>query len=281
MDGNIEALQCEDQKDSRLRKCLEDNSYSYSDLILDTNLLGKVRPALGHGLFQIVTPQQGEIQFERRKSLMFSLNSSLYYWIGFMDPNYNFITINPKTVPRTLYRLKKESGLIYIYLEVVLHISINRDERPCQSEPGYKFGTCVQEREARDVGCQSFWTNLSSVRTCSEEKALLSLINRHVQIQEMEKSQLEDETGCLKPCVYMEYRLAGEPTVTGEGTNISVTRIIFGSGDLQVEEEILAFSGTDLLADCGGILGLFIGFNFIMICDLLILVIKRSNEFFY
>ena len=43
---------------------------------------------------------------------------------------------------------------------------------------------------------------------------------------------------------------------------MTVTRIMFGSEQVQVEEEQLAFTGTDLLADCGGILGLFIGFNF-------------------
>ena len=42
----------------------------------------------------------------------------------------------------------------------------------------------------------------------------------------------------------------------------------------QVEEEHLAFSPTDLLADCGGILGLFIGFNFVMIWDFLLFCIK-------
>jgi len=66
----------------------------------------------------------------------------------------------------------------------------------------------------------------------------------------------------------------------GEGTNMSIVQIMFGSADLQVEEEILAFSGTDLISDCGGILGLFIGFNFIMIYDLLMTVIKRIYENF-
>ena len=74
-------------------------------------------------------------------------------------------------------------------------------------------------------------------------------------------------------------QLAGD-IVMGEGTNMSIVQIMFGSADLQVEEEILAFSGTDLISDCGGILGLFIGFNFIMIYDLLITVIKRIYENF-
>ena len=49
----------------------------------------------------------------------------------------------------------------------------------------------------------------------------------------------------------------------------------------QVEEERLAFSPTDLLADCGGILGLFIGFNFVMICDLIIFIINKVYQIYF
>ena len=72
-------------------------------------------------------------------------------------------------------------------------------------------------------------------------------------------------------------QLAEEPLLTGSGgeTNMTVTRIMFGSEQVQVEEEQLAFTGTDLLADCGGILGLFIGFNFIMIVDVILIFIQR------
>ena len=74
-------------------------------------------------------------------------------------------------------------------------------------------------------------------------------------------------------------QLAEEPLLTGSGgeTNMTVTRIMFGSEQVQVEEEQLAFTGTDLLADCGGILGLFIGFNFIMIVDVILIFIQRFN----
>ena len=50
--------------------------------------------------------------------------------------------------------------------------------------------------------------------------------------------------------------------------------------NFQVEEEHLAFSPTDFLADCGGILGLFIGFNLVMIFDLIIFVISKFKIHF-
>ena len=205
--GNLSGLQCEDQEGEGLAQCLENNSYSYSEVILNSSLAGGARPALGHGIFQIISPLPGEIQSERRKSLMFSLNSSLEYWIGLTDPSYNLIAINPKTVPRTLVKMERSVGLIYIYIQVIRHISINREESPCQIREDYKYGDCISQRVARDVECQTFWTNFSEIPSCVDEAGILENINRHLVIQEMEKNELGKMTGCFKPCDFIEYKV--------------------------------------------------------------------------
>ena len=46
--------------------------------------------------------------------------------------------------------------------------------------------------------------------------------------------------------------------------------LIFGSQIILLEREQLAFPFLSLVADCGGILGLFLGFNFLMVWDLLV-----------
>ena len=48
-----------------------------------------------------------------------------------------------------------------------------------------------------------------------------------------------------------------------------------GSSNILVEKEELAYSTVSLIGDCGGALGLFIGFNFLMIWDLLILLYPK------
>ena len=45
---------------------------------------------------------------------------------------------------------------------------------------------------------------------------------------------------------------------------------MFGSSQVQVEAEEEAASFSSLVADCGGTLGLFIGFNFMMLWDLIV-----------
>ena len=58
---------------------------------------------------------------------------------------------------------------------------------------------------------------------------------------------------------------------------------IFASGTIQVHKEEEAFPFISLVADCGGILGLFIGFNFLMIWDWIIKIVEslsKNNNFF-
>ena len=51
---------------------------------------------------------------------------------------------------------------------------------------------------------------------------------------------------------------------------------MFGSSQVQVEAEEEAASLSSLVADCGGTLGLFIGFNFMMFWDLIVFLADKS-----
>ena len=51
---------------------------------------------------------------------------------------------------------------------------------------------------------------------------------------------------------------------------------MFGSSEVQVEAEEEAASFPSLVADCGGTLGLFIGFNFMMLWDLIVFLADKS-----
>ena len=51
--------------------------------------------------------------------------------------------------------------------------------------------------------------------------------------------------------------------------------LMFTSATVSVEKEEMEFSFEDLVADCGGVLGLFIGFNFLMVWDFIFFIIKN------
>ena len=64
--------------------------------------------------------------------------------------------------------------------------------------------------------------------------------------------------------------------------NLNSTRlfITFSSPKLTVKKEIWSYSTLDFVADCGGLLGLFIGFNFVMIWDLVVIIYQKIKVTF-
>ena len=53
---------------------------------------------------------------------------------------------------------------------------------------------------------------------------------------------------------------------------------IFASDTIKIHKEEEAFPFISLVANCGGILGLFIGFNFLMIWDWVVNIIIRITN---
>ena len=56
--------------------------------------------------------------------------------------------------------------------------------------------------------------------------------------------------------------------------------LTFGSQKVTVEKEVWSYSTLSFVADCGGLLGLFIGFNFVMIWDLIVIVYQKIKSTF-
>ena len=64
-----------------------------------------------------------------------------------------------------------------------------------------------------------------------------------------------------------------EPMILpSDSTSLSAT---FASSTIQILREEEAYSFLTLVADCGGVLGLFIGFNFLMIWDWTCIALTR------
>ena len=55
--------------------------------------------------------------------------------------------------------------------------------------------------------------------------------------------------------------------------------MLFASSLTVLEQEVYKVDITDLVADCGGILGLFVGFNFLMVWDFLVSFVKKIKEY--
>ena len=67
---------------------------------------------------------------------------------------------------------------------------------------------------------------------------------------------------------------------TVENLNRTRVFITFSSPKLTVKKEVWSYSRLDFVADCGGLLGLFIGFNFVMIWDLVVIIYQKIKVTF-
>ena len=57
------------------------------------------------------------------------------------------------------------------------------------------------------------------------------------------------------------------------GTHLT---LVFSTNTVEVIKEEPAFPLSSFVADCGGVLGLFIGFNFIMVFDWIVWAVKMA-----
>ena len=73
-------------------------------------------------------------------------------------------------------------------------------------------------------------------------------------------------------------QVVGEPIITPTG--ITILRQSFASDSVIVQMEVEAFSFQFLVADCGGVLGLFIGFNFLTVWDWIIFLLNSTLQRF-
>ena len=72
-------------------------------------------------------------------------------------------------------------------------------------------------------------------------------------------------------------KIVEEPYVVKKRKNLRLTplSISFSSSKITVEKEFVSYSYLSFVADCGGLLGLFIGFNFVMFWDLIVIIYQN------
>ena len=72
------------------------------------------------------------------------------------------------------------------------------------------------------------------------------------------------------------FKVTQGPTfIPGDYSQLDIT---YESGSIEVQREEEAYSFLSLVADCGGVLGLFIGFNFLMVWDGMVFSMTSLNH---
>ena len=73
-------------------------------------------------------------------------------------------------------------------------------------------------------------------------------------------------SGCIHPCIYIEFKLVGNPEVASNGA--VGFHIKFAKTEGVEEKEALVYDLISFVAESGGALGLFRGFSFLTLFNL-------------
>ena len=88
---------------------------------------------------------------------------------------------------------------------------------------------------------------------------------QNAKLSQYVQQQISNATGCLPPCNYKEYILS-QPTKTSYKGFGKLGLTLWGTSPYnKVETEELIYPQSSLVAEFGGILGLFLGFSFMTI----------------
>ena len=191
------------------------------------------------------------------------------------DPEYFVMTFNLAAIPHIKYDLgndvnsfglqsKKDTILI---ISVTQHMNLNKPERPCKSS-SYDFTLCVKTSIASKIGCKPSWDVIISNRlaNCETMEQLKHYEAYFDSLYNMEQKDIFKTSGCSPPCEYREYKVVDTKVkIKGMG----LFGFILASTDILVETEAYTYPWVSLLAEFGGALGLFLGFSFIMVWDVL------------
>lgn len=94
----------------------------------------------------------------------------------------------------------------------------------------------------------------------------------------MTKNELENATGCKPMCNYFKYEiLKVETDLSDQRQGQLGFKLILANSEVTTVQEVPAYDFLTLVSNFGGSLGLFIGFSFYMLWDLLVDLILCAN----
>ena len=143
---------------------------------------------------------------------------------------------------------------------------LNLQRSPCNEDPVYSFTTCIKEQLSKRIGCRLPWDRWSDQnrKICESENEFKQFEQNYTSLALAELDSIVDAVGCIKPCVYNEFKFVSSSPE--EMPDFPDTVILWpASKKTQIEEEVLLYPFTSFLAEFGGALGLFLGFSFLTI----------------
>ena len=217
--------------------------------------------------------------------LILNFNTTLSQYTIIHDPNFFILGPNPETMPRILTIQNEDYGTKVLYIKTTQHVKMNLPHKKCEERQVYSLTRCVRKMISKTVGCRAPWDHYSDedFPVCHEIDQLRLTDKIYQDLSVVEQMEIENQTGCLLPCVYNQYQVVDEPlTISKEKKMINLIR---ATKTTVIETEVLVYPFSSFLAEFGGALGLFVGFSFMVLWDLMqvafnIIFMKKHYNFY-
>ena len=87
---------------------------------------------------------------------------------------------------------------------------MNNPERPCETSLDFNFAQCVFRTIMMRVGCQPHWRQFSvdGLPLCNNLSLLTQFANEFERVGALVKDKIIEDTQCLLPCSFMEYKVS-------------------------------------------------------------------------
>ena len=106
--------------------------------------------------------------------------------------------------------LNKKNTFLLSQFQAIQHENLDRESEPCKTEEDYSFQNCIFEQIISEVGCKPYWLDddlKSEFPSCSRALQIKEFTDRIGEVGQMNERKFRDNFKCLKPCIYMEYKV--------------------------------------------------------------------------
>ena len=148
---------------------------------------------------------------------------------------------------------------------------INQPKFPCNPDQSYSYNHCVRTSLAKRIGCKyPFYdsSHILNAPSCNTTEELVAHWTANFDIFSANQQQIFNITGCELPCNYYQYSVVGTPHKY-EVKGHSYIELFYTSTDITSSQEVLLYPFDSFVSEFGGALGLFLGFSFLGLLDII------------
>ena len=220
------------------------------------------------GTCYILKPDRRLLKSDEQMMVTFPLNTTKSYAIYLFDQNF-FVTKQDNSVFHFLLLDNPMSKRIF--LKTIFTSRMNRPELSCNSDQSYSYNQCVRNNLANTIGCRNPFDGsrqFGKIQSCNTTEEFVAHWNANFAIYFASHKTLKNITRCQLPCSFHHYSIVGIPQKI-KVKGFSYISLFYASTDMTTSQEVLLFPFDSLVSEFGGALGLFLGFSFLGLLDII------------